>query len=69
MKYGCFGELNGRCTVLTDQNCNSCKFYATREEASRRRYEASKRLREKGLQPYVYTDENGVQIMSVRRTK
>ncbi len=65
MKKECFGRtLIGGCSVLSgDVNCETCHFYATREQVDAARADADARLEAKGLRRTIVVRDD-VQIMT-----
>lgn len=66
MKKDCFGcNGMGGCSVLSgDINCDTCSFYATREQVDAARADADTRLDAKGLRRTIVVRDD-VQIMTV----
>ena len=67
MKENCFGYSSfgrGTCSILSGNiNCDTCRFYATRERVDAARADADARLEAKGLRRTIAV-RNDVQIMT-----
>ena len=66
MKKDCFGDKDVVCTVLMNQDCNACRFFATRDQYYANQRKSNALLRKKGLKTQIKMDVDGVMIMSTQ---
>lgn len=62
-----FDVWPGYCTILTEKECDGCKFYKTKKEFNEGLERANEILAKKGLVPVNTVDKTGKNIISVQK--